>query len=328
MQGANGRAAYGSGGTGMGESTKMAHTARGIIPRSALWECGPAVAVASVDMVSHNAVPMGYRRDLTVRVAGCTDLSPGCFRLELISADSFEAVPGQFGMLSCSDGLDPLLRRPFSLGGVRRREDTTIIEMWVKEVGRGTAMLRRTPLGRELRLLAPLGNGFSLEEGPGERLALVAGGIGLPPVLFAAEVLSAAARPFDIYLGAATGVELLEVRRCRAAADAVGGELVLTTDDGTAGELGTVVAALSRRLAEGRSYLRALACGPNPMLAALADLGRERLFPVELSLEEPMACGVGVCLGCVVEHADGRWVPSCKEGPVFPAGKLAERWWR
>lgn len=271
---------------------------------------------------------MGHRRDLTVRVAACTDLSPGCFRLELISTDPFEAAPGQFGMLSCSDGLDPLLRRPFSLGGVRSRGDTTVIEMWVKEVGRGTALLRRTPRGQELRLLAPLGNGFSLEAEPGERLALVAGGIGLPPVLFAAEMLAAAVQPFDLFLGAATGVELLEVRRCRAAADAVAGELTLTTDDGTAGEQGTVVAALSRRLDGGRSYRRVLACGPNPMLAALADLGRQRSLSVELSLEEPMACGVGVCLGCVVEHADGRWVPSCKEGPVFPSDKLAERWWR
>lgn len=271
---------------------------------------------------------MGHRKDLTVRVAGCTDLSRHCFRLELATPEPVQAEPGQFGMLSCSEGLDPLLRRPFSFGGVMRRDRETRIELWIKEVGRGTALLRHTSEGRELRLLAPLGNSFSLDAEHGQRLALVAGGIGLPPVLFAAETLAAAGRPFDLYLGAATAGELLELKRCRGAAGVVGGELVLTTDDGSAGERGTVVSALERRIDAGRSYLRALACGPNPMLAALAALGRTRGLVVEVSLEEPMACGVGVCLGCVVEHVDGRWVTSCKEGPVFPADRLAQRWWR
>lgn len=271
---------------------------------------------------------MNARHDLAVRVLACVDLSPSCYRLELAAHEPLEAVPGQFGMLSCSDGLDPLLRRPFSIGGVKRRGEVTVIELWVKEVGRGTGLLRRMPAGRELRLLAPLGNSFPLEAEPGGRLALVAGGIGLPPVLFAAETLAAAGRAFDLYLGAATGAELLEEKRCRTAAYAVGGEFVAATDDGSAGESGTVVAALERRLNAGRAYARALACGPNPMLAALADLGRGYSLPVHVSLEEPMACGVGVCLGCVVELADGNRAPSCKEGPVFPAERLAERWWQ
>jgi len=266
------------------------------------------------------------RRDSPVRVVSRAELSPACFRLSLATDQPITALPGQFGMLACGDLYDPLLRRPFSLAGVRREGGGSLVELLVKQVGKGTGLLRRVPLGTELRLLAPLGNGFDLS--PAEfPLALVAGGIGLPPVLFAAEMLAASGVRFDLYLGAATAAELLEVERCRCAAAAGGGELVLATDDGSRGEAGFITAALARRLGEGAHYARLLACGPNAMLAALAAVGREAGVEAEFSLEEPMACGVGVCLGCVVELADGRYVPSCKEGPVFPSSRLAERWW-
>ena len=125
-----------------------------------------------------------------------------------------------------------------------------------------------------------------------------------------------------------TAAELIVLERCRAAPEAVGGELVLTTDDGSLGEPELVTRALARRLAGGTTYARVLACGPKAMLAAVTELARETPVEAELSLEEPMACGVGVCLGCVVELADGHRAPSCQEGPVFPVGRLAPRWWQ
>jgi len=268
------------------------------------------------------------RHDLTVRVAERADLSPTCFRLTLETPKEIAAVPGQFGMVTCGAGFDPLLRRALSIAGVARRGGSTLVEIMVKRVGRGTGALGLAVPGSELRLLVPLGNGFTLAPAAGSRLGLVAGGIGLPPLLFAAERLAAAGVAFDLLMGAASAAELLEVDRCRAAAAAVGGELVLTTDDGSAGEGGFVTAALERRLGGGRRYGRLLACGPNPMLAALTRLARERAIPAELSLEEPMGCGVGVCLSCVVELADGRFAASCKEGPVFAVDALAQRWWR
>lgn len=266
------------------------------------------------------------RRDILTRLASRSELSPTCFRLDLLSAHPFAADPGQFGMLACGDGFDPLLRRPFSLAGVRPGGEGAFIELMVKEVGKGTALLRRLPLGSELRLLAPLGTSFTLA-GPG-RLALVAGGIGLPPVLFAAERLAAQRRPFDLYLGAAAAGELLALDRCAAAVAVSGGDLVLTTDDGSRGEKGFVTAALAARVAAGRRYDRALACGPTPMLAALTRLAREVSLAAELSLEEPMACGLGVCLSCVVERADGYRVPTCTHGPVVSTAALAPEWWR
>jgi dihydroorotate dehydrogenase electron transfer subunit len=251
------------------------------------------------------------------------DLSPTCFLLELRTDGPLEAVPGQFGMLTCSDGLDPLLRRAFSLASVRRDGDGSVVELLVKEVGRGSAALHRAAEGASLRLIAPLGNGFTLAAPGSPPVALVAGGIGLPPVLFAAEAMAARGAAFDLYVGATSAAELLLIDRCRAAA---GGRLVLATDDGSAGEHGTVVSALARGLDAGARYARVLGCGPDPMLRAVARLARERGLEAELSLEEPMACGVGVCLGCVVELADGRYVPSCREGPVFRVADLAARW--
>ncbi|HVN75575.1 MAG TPA: dihydroorotate dehydrogenase electron transfer subunit [Thermoanaerobaculaceae bacterium] len=267
------------------------------------------------------------RRDLAVTVAERAELSPTCFRLVLETADEVAAVPGQFGMLACGGGLDPLLRRALSIAGVSRRGGVARVELMVKQVGPGTAALHALPTGTSLRFLAPLGNGFTLTPVEGARLGLVAGGIGLPPLLFAAERLASRNVAFDLLLGAATAAELLELDRCRAAVAAAGGELVVTTDDASAGEPGFVTTALERRLDGGRRYGRVLACGPNPMLAEVTRLARERGLAAELSLEEPMACGVGVCLGCVVETEDGRYVATCKEGPVFPVERLAARWW-
>lgn len=266
------------------------------------------------------------RRDLSVRLVERRDLSPTCFALLLATPQRVDAAPGQFAMLACGNGLDPLLRRPFSIAGVHAGPAGWTVELLVKEVGRGTAWLRRAPLGATLKLLLPLGRGFDLEAAATTRAALVAGGIGLPPVLFAAEELAAQGVCFDLYLGAVTAAELLEVHRCQAAVDTVRGELILATDDGSAGEAGFVTDAMRRRGLQRRGYRRVLACGPDAMLQAVARWSSEVGAVAELSLEEPMACGVGVCLGCVVELADGRRVASCLEGPVFEASRLAASW--
>ena len=266
------------------------------------------------------------RRDLPTRVTELRPISPTCFSLTVQTPEAIEARPGQFAMVACSPSRDPLLRRAFSLAGVRQVAAGTDIELMIKRIGAGTGCLGRSRLGDELRLLLPLGNGFTVDDRGSGRVALVAGGIGLPPLLFAAEVLASRGVPFDLFAGAASASELLAVERCEAVVQAGGGELVLTTDDGSRGEPGMVTSALKCRLNARREYVRALACGPTPMLKSLARLALERGLAAELSLEEPMACGVGVCLGCVVELADGSFVPSCKEGPVFSVERLAARW--
>ncbi len=261
---------------------------------------------------------MVARRDVAATLAARRQLTPSSYALELLTEPPLpEPRPGQFVMLAAAGGESPFWRRAFSVAGYRRRGGSAVVELMIRVVGAGTALWRELPPGSRGRLLGPLGNGF----GPvaeGARLALVAGGIGLPPVLFHLERLAAAPCRADLIVGAATARELLEPERCARAAAAAGGELVVTTDDGTAGRRGLVTEALAERLAEGR-YDGLRACGPLPMLREVARLAAEHGVPAELALEERMACGVGVCLGCVVPGSDGSNLRVCREGPVLPA---------
>ncbi|WP_038049987.1 dihydroorotate dehydrogenase electron transfer subunit [Thermoanaerobaculum aquaticum] len=263
---------------------------------------------------------MDIRVDQKAVLVGRQTLSPSCFALELACPSPLPAKPGQFVMVGVGSAADPLLRRPFSVAGVTPKERGTALQLLVKEVGKVTAMLRSLPLGSELAVLGPLGRGFDLASA-GPRPVLVAGGIGLPPVLFAARELRRQGTEFAFFYGASSGPELLLRREIEEIA---AGRVVFCTDDGSFGEHGLVTEVLGKRWQEGTSRL--LACGPNPMLQALAALARERGVEAELSLEEPMACGVGVCLGCVVRLADGTYAPSCQKGPVFRATELSERW--
>lgn len=264
---------------------------------------------------------MGSRLDQTVLLIARRELSPSSFSLELSCSQPFKAEPGQFAMLGLSAGYDPLLRRPFSIATVKQEDKQGIkVELLIKEVGKTTRALRRLPLGATLHLLAPLGKGFQLAAA-GAYPALVAGGIGLPPLLFAASALRQRGVHFDFFFGAANHQELFLREEI---AKLTSGEVIFTTDDGSFGEPGPVTQALERRL--DRGYTRILACGPTPMLKALARLARAWEVEAEVSMEEPMACGVGVCLGCVVKLKTGTYVASCKDGPVFLTSQLAEDW--
>lgn len=264
---------------------------------------------------------MESRLDQRVLLAARRELSPSCFSLELICSQPFTAEPGQFAMLGLAAGYDPLLRRPFSIATITSEgKQTTRVELLIKEVGKTTRALRQLPLGASLHLLAPLGKGFQLAE-TGAYPALVAGGIGLPPLLFAAQELRKRGVQFDFFFGAANDQELFFRERLK---ELTPGEVIFSTDDGSFGEPGLIPQALQRRL--DRGYTRILACGPTPMLKELTRLTRAWNVEAELSLEEPMACGVGVCLGCVVKLQTGTYVASCREGPVFLTSQLAEDW--
>lgn len=223
-------------------------------------------------------------------------------------------------MVGVGLGADPLLRRPFSVAGVTPTGAGAQLQLLVKEVGKVTSLLRSMPLGSEIHVLGPLGRGFDLRTA-GSRPVLVAGGIGLPPILFAARELRRQGIEFAFFYGASSEPELLLRQEIEELAS---GHAVFCTDDGSFGESGLVTEVLRKKWQSSYSHL--LACGPNPMLHAVAGLAREKGVAAELSLEEPMACGVGVCLGCVVRLADGTYAPSCQKGPVFRATELAERW--
>ncbi len=268
--------------------------------------------------------------DRLLRVESHAPLGASHFLLRLAAEDPLPFwEPGQFAMVSAGrpgDATDPLLRRPFSLYNLPDRDagPSYAVEIFYKVFGRGTALLSEARRGDALSCLLPLGNGFSPRRPPGSRLLLVAGGIG-----------SASLHPLALHERRA-GREPLMMYGCRTAADlagvepsrAAGLEVLVTTDDGTAGDRGLVTERLDRFLAEeGPEAARRwviCACGPTPMMSATARVASRRGVACHVSLEAPMACGFGVCVGCVVgmrEHASAplRYSRICVDGPVFDA---------
>jgi dihydroorotate dehydrogenase electron transfer subunit len=201
--------------------------------------------------------------------------------------------------------------------------------------GKRTQELAALRPGDRLEVLGPLGNGFDLSGGESD-VAIVAGGVGLASVLLAAQWLVRARKRVRLFYGARTAKMLVDAKRF---ADA-GCELLLSTDDGTHGHYGFITDLLARSVGRQLPEL-VLACGPSPMLRAVARVAGELGVRAQLSLEETFACGVGGCWGCVVplasDSAQAPGFPSaeaggsdvvyariCKEGPVFWADEL--RW--
>lgn len=252
----------------------------------------------------------GRRARVTARVISSSEPAPG-MRLLWLEAPRIAgaARPGQFVMVRCGEGADPLLRRPLSIHRTAGRGGLALL---FEMVGRGTAWLAGRAPGDPVDLLGPLGNGFRVAPGCRDIL-LVAGGIGIAPLAFLAdEALGAGAR-VGLLQGARTG-SLLCPRHCLPPGAAV----VCVTDDGSCGRQG-LVTGLVEEFAAGAEQV--FACGPAGMYREMAGLECLKGKPVQLSLEERMACGLGACLGCVVRTTGG---PKrvCHDGPVFEMGDI------
>jgi len=225
------------------------------------------------------------------------------------------ALPGQFINIRVSDNFDPLLRRPISIHGV----SGTKVKIFYEVVGKATEILAQRKKGELLDIIGPLGNGFDLGKPKTEnrKPILVAGGMGVAPLMFLVENLKKSS--FQILIGARTKSGLL----CVSDFKKLGGDVKIATDDGSAGFKGRVSELLEQQLSAMNHELATIyACGPKPMLKAVADISNERGLSAQLSLEEHMSCGIGACLGCVVKTKDGL-KRVCKEGPVFLAKDLA-----
>jgi len=208
-------------------------------------------------------------------------------------------VPGQFAHVRT----DGILRRPLSFS----RVDGSRVGLLFRVVGRGTAWLAERRPGQSLDLLAPLGQGFP--EPPPGPVCLVGGGVGVPPLHVAAQRWRG--RPLQALIGARDADSVLMVDDFRR----LGVLPRVMTEDGSLGERGLVTDALVEWLADYPDGA-VLACGPTPMLAAVAAQAAGR--PTWLAFEQRMGCGVGACLACVVPGREG-WVRVCTEGPVFAA---------
>ena len=223
-----------------------------------------------------------------------------------------KAKPGQFVMLRIGSGYDPLLRRPFSICGA----EGDLILVLYDVVGRGTAILKTMAAGDRVTVLGPLGNGFVSHMDDHVPL-LVAGGIGIAPLLYLAHGMTK--RPYRLLAGFRSAPAVID------AASTVGGHLNVSvaTDDGTAGHYGPVTDLLEAQLSEGGSHGRSFvvyACGPKAMLRKVAAMTLKRKISCDVSLEAYMACGLGACQGCAVRAAArGRtYYHVCQDGPVFP----------
>ncbi|OQX10178.1 MAG: hypothetical protein BWK76_21110 [Desulfobulbaceae bacterium A2] len=222
------------------------------------------------------------------------------------------ARPGQFVMARVSQGYDPLLRRPFSI----HRVAGATIELLFKVVGRGTALLAATATAASLDLVGPLGHGFS--EDVTSPVLLLGGGMGIAPLLFLATRLRAAApgQALPVLLGARERAELVALIEDFTR---LGCEVHVATDDGSLGHHGLVTDLFEQVVP---AAARVAACGPWPMLRAVARLCREQGHACEVSLETMMACGLAACLGCAVARPVGGYAHVCKDGPVFAAGEV------
>ena len=232
---------------------------------------------------------------------------------------------GQFVMVKPSAGFDPLLRRPFSVFEILRDDDGTpaALTIFSKRVGASTALLYDARPGQRIACLGPLGRPFTVVDAPTEAW-MVAGGVGLAPFATLAESLRARRVKTTLFYGARRAAELFYLDFFRA----LDVELVLTTEDGSAGESGRVVAPFDRRLAARAPHAPVMvyACGPEAMLAATARIAARHQRPCQVSVERIMGCGLGGCYSCVIPmHGDngGRHhVRSCIAGPVLAADQI------
>jgi len=227
------------------------------------------------------------------------------------------ASPGQFVMIRCTDtpaALDPLLPRPMSIHRRRGGDGGQEFAILYNVVGRGTAWLASRRPGDRVFLWGPLGRGFTIGR-TARNLLLVAGGIGVAPLVWLAEEAVAAGRNVTLVAGAATADGIFPTALLPPEV-----EVIVTTEDGSAGQRGLATDAFEEHLAWADQVF---ACGPDAMFRTMARAVRASSVrrPVQVLLEQRMGCGTGICYGCAVETRRGRGRTEmklvCKDGPRF-----------
>ncbi len=233
--------------------------------------------------------------------------------------------PGQFVMIRTAAGEAPLLRRPYSVFDRLRDPDGRAVGISIlnKRVGVGSRLLSEAAPGDRFACLGPLGRSFTPPPA-GAEAWMIAGGTGLAPFATLSQELAATGIRSRLFYGARTGTELF----CLDRFEPLGVETLLATEDGSRGEAGRVTVPLARELAarSGAAPVMLYACGPEPMLAAVAALAARHGLPCEVATERRMGCGMGGCYSCVVavRRPEGgmRFARSCLEGPVFSAADI------
>ena len=252
---------------------------------------------------------------IIAKVISQGELKKGCFKIALEAPYVARvAKVGQFLHVRCGDSTDPLLRRPLSI----HRIDKKSVEILYNVVGGGTEILSRKKKGDRIDVIGPLGNGFKIYKKSDSLKMLVAGGMGVAPLLGLAEELSGhikGKKKFIVILGAKTENHILCEREFRR----LGAEIYIATEDGSKGKK-ALATELAEEVIKSNRYKWKDVCiygtGPIEMVKVLCRLVEGCSVESQVSLEERMACGVGACLGCVIDTQLG-YKRVCKDGPVF-----------
>jgi len=258
------------------------------------------------------------RRDASSTILDKAQVAPAHYWMRLLCAWAPDSVePGQFLHLQLPDDTDPLLRRPYTVF----RVDETSVDILFQVVGKGSGLLADLQVGDPVRVLGPLGRGFTSPSEDATAL-IVAGGVGMASLLLLVERLASEGVSTRVFLGSRSRQYFL----CREDLAALDVPLDVATDDGTEGHHGFVTDLAAEVLdREAPANPHVYACGPTPMMKALAKITGDRGIPTQVALENRMGCALGVCLGCVVpvESANGlTYERVCTEGPVFDARRV------
>ncbi|MGH7197945.1 MAG: dihydroorotate dehydrogenase electron transfer subunit [Candidatus Omnitrophota bacterium] len=267
-------------------------------------------------------------------------VAPGHFVLKARSPRiAKNARPGRFVQILCSESMDPLLPRPFSFLTADSKDFSILYHV----VGKGTQFLSEKRKGENLWVLGPCGNGFglslrghavpeaisthrllrrSLRRPPRNDIVLVGGGVGIPPLYHLAlewtQKRKIPKEGIHVFLGARNKSLLL----CEKDFKKLGVGLHLSTDDGSRGQKGFITESLEDFImATDPAKTSVYTCGPTPMLKAVSAIARKYEIPCEVSVEVPMACGFGACLGCAIRVKD-KFAIACCEGPVFRGDEI------
>ncbi len=264
------------------------------------------------------------RHELNALVTSQTSPAKDIYILSIQAPEiASQAKPGQFCMLQVAAGEnihDPLLPRPLS---IHNTDGTSTVQFLYRRVGKGTALLSTMEKGDHLRVLGPLGRGFTWDH-TGHHV-IVGGGMGIAPLLFLTSAMKNTGTSATVILGAASADDLTCLDAFSETVQ--NSRLKIATEDGSAGHRGLVTELLQdllQKQCEERRHMAiasVMTCGPWPMMKAVAETCSSHGLPCQVSLEAHMACGSGLCLGCAVpaaSHMDG-YVHVCRQGPVINA---------
>lgn len=247
------------------------------------------------------------------------------WRMRCHTSVATSIAPGQFVNIAVPGDVSHVLRIPLSFSVADAASQT--MELVYAVVGEGTSRLTHMRAGDASTLVGPCGNGWRLPQ-RGGRALLVAGGVGLPPIMACARLLVDAGVSFDAIVGAQSASRHVSylLDELRALAPREGCDcartVIVTTDDGSLGMRGFVTAPLQDLLAE-HAYACVYACGPQVMMAQVARIALARNMECQTSLERMMGCGFGACSCCNVALVSGGYALCCQDGPVFDAKEVA-----